>query len=76
MCRENTECLTLHNISLLSPWLANSEILSNLASHLSHLSGEEQSDLIKLIDHVTLFSGGLSQIYVLCHDIDVQGHPP
>lgn len=57
--------------------LRNSEILEKLEEFLAHLSDSTLSDIIHLIENnLILFSDHPRQTFVLCHDIDVEGHPP
>ncbi|CAI5639672.1 unnamed protein product [Oreochromis niloticus] len=57
--------------------LRNSEILSDLRSHLTDLDDDVQDDVCQLIEnHLDLFSDTPSCTTVLEHDIDVGGHPP
>uniref|UniRef100_A0A669CS17 ribonuclease H n=1 Tax=Oreochromis niloticus TaxID=8128 RepID=A0A669CS17_ORENI len=57
--------------------LRNSEILSDLRSHLKDLDDDVQDDVCQLIEnHLDLFSDTPSCTTVLEHDIDVGGHPP
>lgn len=57
--------------------LRNSEILSDLATHLAHLPDAARSDVCTLIQtYPSLFSDVPSQTTVLSHDIDVGDHKP
>ncbi|KAG7506797.1 hypothetical protein JOB18_015708 [Solea senegalensis] len=57
--------------------LRNSEILSNLEAHLVHLSDSTRSDISRLILNDPILFGDIpTQTDVLCHDIDVEDHPP
>ncbi len=55
----------------------NSEILSDVNSHLSHLSDQQRCDIVQLInDFPTLFNDVPSCTTVLQHDIDVGDAAP
>lgn len=57
--------------------LNNSKILENLNSHLLHLSDNQRTDMVELINSfLCLFSDVPSRTHVLKHDIDVGDHPP
>ncbi len=52
--------------------LDNSEVLANLAYHLSHLCEPEKTDIIKLVSlFPSLFSDVPTQTHIIEHDIDV-----
>ncbi len=52
--------------------LNNSEVLANLAYHLSHLCEPEKTDIIKLVSSFpSLFSDVPTRTHVIEHNIDV-----
>lgn len=69
--------LLLRNTPQQCSKLDNSVILTELTSHLSHLSDEKMHEVIELITSFpSLFSDVPSQTSVLQHDIDVQDAKP
>lgn len=60
-----------------TPHLGNSSILSDLRSHLVHLSEEQFEDVSNLMQSFpSLFSDVPGKTSVLCHDIEVGDAPP
>lgn len=63
--------------SVSSVRLRNSEILTDLDTHLVHLSDSARTDVSELIKaHPTLFGDIPMQTNVLSHDVDVGDHQP
>lgn len=74
---EDVDGLHFRGQSLPTARLANSEALLELSSQLSHLTEEQQKDLIKLInDFPSLFTDVPSQTSVLKHNIKVTTSVP
>ena len=57
--------------------LKNSEVLCNLDEKFSHLQANEKNDMINIFNEYSgLFNDVPSVTNVICHDIDVNDHPP
>lgn len=64
--------LVMQDAPVLCARLQNSQVLGDLETHLSHLSGSHKSDIAGLIEsHHALFSDVPTQTAVLQHGIDV-----
>ncbi len=76
-CTEDEDGLVLRNAPQQCARLTNLETLSDLSSHLLHLSDVQSSDIVNLIhEFPTLFGDTPSQTTVTHHDIDVNGGIP
>ncbi len=73
----NEDGLYLRSMPTSGVRLNNSEILSDLNSHLLHLTEDQKADIVSLIQSFFgLFSDVPIQTNVLKHDIEVNEHPP
>ncbi len=73
----NEDGLYLRSMPTSGVRLNNSEILSDLNSHLLHLTEDQKADIVSLIQSFFgLFSDVPTQTNVLKHDIEVNEHPP